>query len=130
MDTLYTLEDLAAAQAELKRWDDAFANDTSNNPNKYEAQRRDASSAVRQISDELKRSGQLPVSEEERINHELDRLYPNARSKTIVTHNGIRYQINYFPLSRSRSRKSVKEWGHHWVALAGQTTAAPQSNAV
>jgi hypothetical protein len=31
---MYTLEDLAQAEAEFKRWDDAFANDSSNNPNK------------------------------------------------------------------------------------------------
>lgn len=114
---MYTLEDLNAAEAELKRWDDAYANDTSNNPNKYEAQRRDARRTLRQISDALKRSGILQMSEEERLTNELDQLYPGARTKTIVSHNGGKYQIRYFPLAWSRSRKSVTEWGHEWVSL-------------
>lgn len=114
---MYTLEDLNAAEAELRRWDDAYANDTSNNPNKYEAQRRDARRTLRQISDALKRSGILQMSEEERLTNELDQLYPGARTKTIVSHNGGKYQIRYFPLAWSRSRKSVTEWGHEWVSL-------------
>ncbi|THC39085.1 hypothetical protein [Massilia sp. Mn16-1_5] len=64
---LYTLEDLAAAEVKLKYWDDAFANDKSNNPNKYEAQRRDARREVRQISRELKRIGLLEKTEEEKL---------------------------------------------------------------
>ena len=41
---------------------------------------------------------------------ELDLLYPNAKSQTIVTHNGKQYQIRYSPLVKSRSRKTVKEY--------------------
>lgn len=113
----YSLEDLAVAKAELKRWDDAYANDSSNNPNKYEAHRRDARRAVRRISEELKSQGVIEKSEAEKITDELDRLYPNARSNTSVVHNGITYQVRYFPVERSRSRKSVREWGHEWVEL-------------
>jgi hypothetical protein len=64
---MYSLEDLAAAQAELQRWDDAYANDRSNNPNKYEAQRRDARRAVRRISQELKRLGVIERSLAEKL---------------------------------------------------------------
>jgi hypothetical protein len=117
MNTLYSLDDLATAEAELKRWDDAYANDRSNNPNKYAAQRRDARRAVRLISDELKRRGLVDKSDAEKLFDELDRLYPNAKSKTIVSHNGVKYQIRYFPLEQSRSRKTVKIWGHEWVEL-------------
>jgi hypothetical protein len=114
---LYSLEDLAAAEAELMRWDDAYANDRSNNPNKFEAQRRDARRAVRTISDELKRLGLLEKSSAESLSDELDGLYPNAKPKTIIAHNGIKYQIRYFPVEKSRSRKSVTEWGHEWVRI-------------
>ncbi|WP_140853494.1 hypothetical protein [Myxococcus xanthus] len=109
-----TLDDLAAAQSELRRWDDAFANDRSNNPNKYEAQRRDAAALVRRIERELKDEGLLAKTEAEMLNEVLDRMYPNAKSKLIVSHNGKRYQSRYFPVVQSRSRKTVKEWGHTW----------------
>ena len=114
---LYTLEDLAAAEVKLKYWDDAFANDKSNNPNKYEAQRRDARREVRQISRELKRIGLLEKTEEEKLHEELDRAYPNARANSVVQYNGKMYRIRYFPVEQSRSRKTVKEWGHQWIAV-------------
>ena len=114
---MYSLDDLAAAEVELKRWNDAFANDRSNNPNKYEAQRRDAAIKVRRIEENLKDQGLIEKSESEVLKEALDRLYPNAKPKTIVTHNGKQYQVRYFPLVQSRSRKTVKEWGHKWVVL-------------
>lgn len=117
MNTNSSLNDLAAAEAELTRWDDAYANDSSNNPNKYEAQRRDARRAVRCISENLKNQGLIEKSKTEILTEELDRLYPNAQSKKKVNYNGVMYQISYFPLEKSRSRKTVKEWGHKWVEL-------------
>lgn len=114
---MHSLEDLASAKAESDRWNDAYANDRSNNPNKYEAQRRDAGIRVRRIEESLKSQGLIEKSEFELLSEELDRLYPDAKSRTIVTHNGKQYQIRYFPLVQSRSRKTVKEWGHSWVAI-------------
>ena len=114
---MYNMDDLAAAKTESRRWNDAFANDRSNNPNKFEAQRRDAEAKVREIEGSLKRQGLLAKSEADVLNEELDHLYPNAKSRTIVTHNGQRYQVRYFPLVQSRSRKTVKEWGHSWTLL-------------
>ncbi|MBL5979700.1 hypothetical protein JAO85_20690 [Comamonas sp. NyZ500] len=114
MITNYTLDDLAAAEAELQRWNDAYANDSSNNPNKFEAQRRDARRLVRRVSDALKDRGLIEKSDSERLTEELDRQYPDAPSRKVVTYNGVKYQIRYFPLEKSRSRKTVKEWGHRW----------------
>ncbi|WP_443112871.1 hypothetical protein [Herbaspirillum seropedicae] len=114
---MYSLEDLEIARKELKRWDDAFANDSSNNPEKYESQRREARRNFRLIIEELKRAGHIEKTDSEILGEELDRLYPNAKSKTIVQHNGTAYQIRYFPVERSRSRKSVNEWGHEWTAI-------------
>lgn len=114
---MYSLEDLSAAEVELKRWDEAYANDSSNNPNKYEAQRRDARRAVRIISAQLKLLGLIETSDAEKLTDELDRLYPNAKPKAIVVHNGVKYQIRYFPVEKSRSRKTVKEWGHEWIEI-------------
>jgi hypothetical protein len=114
---MYSLDDLTAAKAETQKWDDAFANDRSNNPNKYEAQRRDAEAKVRKIEETLKRQGLIPKTDADLLNEELDLLYPNAKSRTVVTHNGQRYQVRYFPLIESRSRKTVREWGHSWALL-------------
>ena len=114
---MYTLDDLAIAKAPLEKWNAAFADDRSNNPNKYEAQRRDAAIKVRRIEEGLKHQGLVEKSESDMLNEELDRLYPNAKSRTIVTHNGKQYQVRYFPLVQSRSRKTVKEWGHTWCLL-------------
>jgi hypothetical protein len=111
---MYTLDDLEAAREESRHWGDAFANDRSNNPNKYEAQQRDASIKIRRIERYLKDHGIIEKTERELLNEELDKRYPNAKSKTIVTYQGKRYQIRYSPLVQSRSRKTVKEWGHNW----------------
>ena len=117
---MYKLEDLSDAEKELKRWDDAFVNDSSNNPNKHEAQRRDARSNVQLMTEHLKLSGIIEKTDAEKLNAELDRLYPNASSRDVVVHNGCKYQVRYFPLVKSRSRKTVKDWGHEWVALRAE----------
>lgn len=111
---MYTLDDLKKAIEQKEHWDNRFANDSSNNPNKYQAQRRDAGIMVRRITESLKEQGLIEKNEVEVINEELDKIYPNAKSKTIVNHNGKKYQIRYFPVVKSRSRKTVKEWGHSW----------------
>ena len=112
---MYSLEDLAKARGEARNWGDAYANDRSNNPNKYQAQRRDAGIKIRRIEEYLKDKGIIPKTPQEVLNEDLDKLYPDAKSKTVVNHNGTKYQIRYFPLVQSRSRKTVKEWGHNWV---------------
>ncbi len=114
---MYGLNDLEKAIEEKNLWDDRFANDSSNNPNKYEAQRRDAGIKVRLITKNLKENGILEKTESEKLNEELDKIYPNAKSKTIVTYNDKKYQIRYFPVVKSRSRKTVKEWGHSWEEI-------------
>ena len=58
-----------------------------------------------------------PTPEEERIAHELDELYPRAKSRAIVEHQGSEYQIKYFPLTKAEDGKKVKEWGHRWVLV-------------
>ena len=122
----YSLDDLEKAKTELKLWEDRFANDSSNNPNKYQSQIKQARRAVRSIKEVLKMNGVLEMSEQEKITAELDKLYPNAKSKTIVEYTGRKYQIRYFPRERSRSRKSVTDWGHQWVLLEAPTTKTPQ----
>lgn len=114
---MYTTDDLAAAQAALARWDEAIANSSSNNPDKYQSQRRAAAAAVRTISDELKRRGVLAMTEAEKLQAELDRLYPFAKKATVVEHAGLRYQIQYFRTPTSRSGKFFS-LEHAWVAVS------------
>ena len=114
---MYTLDDLKKAIEQQELWDNRFANDRSNNPNKYHAQMRDAGILVRRITKSLKEQGLIEKNKNELINDELDKIYPNAKSKTIVNHNGKKYQIRYFPIVKSRSRKTVKEWDHWWEEL-------------
>jgi exonuclease VII small subunit len=114
---MYTLEDLEKAQAELdahlKRWE----NYGGNNPNKYQANIRNAQSRVRSITESLKAQELIPRTEQELLEARLDNACPKAGSKQIVEFEGKKYQKQFFPLSRSRSGKSVSEWGAHWVSV-------------
>ena len=114
---MFTTQDLDKAREELVHWNDRFANDSSNNPNKYEAQIRDAGIKLREIESFLKQKGIIPKSENELLSEELDNLYPNAKSNSIHSLNGKKYKIRYYPLVQSRSRKTVKEWAHKWEEL-------------
>lgn len=111
---MYTLEHLEESKKHLEYWTTKFANDSSNNPNKYSAQIRDARINVRRIESYLKEVGILKKSENEIINEALDSKYPYARSKSIHEYNGKKYKIRYIPLVKSRSRKTVNEWDHSW----------------
>lgn len=114
---LYTLDDLEEARKELDHWNNRFADNSSNNPNKFYAERRDASRRVRVIEDALKASGVISLSEQELLEKRLDAAFPRARSKEIVVFEGRRYQRKFWPIETSRSRKTVKEWGRGWTAL-------------
>ncbi|MBI4135220.1 hypothetical protein HY477_00595 [Candidatus Uhrbacteria bacterium] len=113
----YTLADLEEAQEDLKVWKRRLKTDTSNNPNKFKAGTRTARRRLEIIEAALKEAGVIELTEEETRDRELDELYPNAKSRTIVTYKGKRYQIRYVPREKSRSGKTVHEWGHHWHLL-------------
>lgn len=117
MEKHYTLEDLEKARAELELWQERWANSSSNNPNKFRSQREWAAGRVREIEQDLKERGLLDKTDWEKINAELDKIYPNAKSRTVVEYQGKKYQISYFPLETSRSGKTVHEWGHRWISL-------------
>jgi len=53
--------------------------------------------------------------EHERIEAELDRLYPNAQNGSVVEHpGGGRYIRRYWPLDKSNSGKTVYLWHKSW----------------
>ena len=106
----YTLDDLKHEE----EWDHDWG---ANNPG---AQRRIDSNhgkRLRKIKADLKKRRLLEYTEKEKLTMELDKIFPNSKSKKIVEHNGKRYQMRYFPLDTSNTGKTVFEWGHEWVLL-------------
>ena len=116
-DTTYSVADLEAARAELTRWSDAFANNSSNNPNKFQSQIMSARMKVRVIEVALKSAGMIPMTAQEQLESELDKAFPDAQSKQIVEHNGKRYQRRFSPAEMSNSGKTVQVWDRSWVEV-------------
>lgn len=111
---MYTLEDYAKAKAELTYWRERWSNYTGNNPDKYQTDIRNAARRVREIEGCLKDVGTLERTEEEKLEREIDSMFPNAKNKEIVEYNGKKYQRRYWPLEKTRSGKTVKEWSKSW----------------
>ncbi|MBK0398490.1 hypothetical protein H0I76_04760 [Limibaculum sp. M0105] len=114
---MYTIEDLKAARDELRQWEERSDRYDGNNPDKYRSDIRLARSKVRLIEGHLKRAGQIALTEKEALEQALDHAFPNAMSKEVVEFEGRRYQRRFWPLEKSRSRKTVTEWGSDWVEL-------------
>ncbi|MBT3726770.1 hypothetical protein HOG21_03580 [bacterium] len=111
---MYTLDDLEKARADFAKWDDKFSEYTGNNPSKYDSQIKAALRKIRTIETVLKNGGALARTAQEELDYELDRLFPDAKSKSIHEKDGKKYQIIYFPIEKSNSGKTVTEWGHRW----------------
>jgi hypothetical protein len=47
----------------------------------------------------------------------IDAQHPSARSGEVVEHAGQRYRRRFFPEEKSRSGKTVTEWGRTWEAV-------------
>ncbi len=114
---MYTLDDLKKAQDTLTTWSERWENYSGNNPNKYQSDLKTARAKVRHITDYLKNNGTIPKSEQELLNDELDSHFPNAQSKEIVEYKGKKYKKVFFPEEKSRSGKTVQEWGQRWNAI-------------
>lgn len=114
---MYTIDDLNKAQEELNDLNRRWENYSGNNPDKYQSDIKIARSNVRSIMNYLKSTGVLEMTPHETLNTELNRAFPNARSKEIVEYNGQKYQRQFFPLEKSRSRKTVTVWGKDWVKI-------------
>lgn len=111
------VDDLEAAKAELARWQERSANDSSNNPNKHRSSIRSAQDRVDALTKALKASGDLLRSPQELLDSRLDAAFPNSRSRRIVLFEGRRYQRRYSPARMSISRKSVVRWNMWWEDL-------------
>lgn len=115
----YTEEDLEEAERDLERANEIGM--SGNNPNAGRARQQVARARVRTVEQALKQSGKIEKTLEERLTEELDKLYPNAKSKTVVEYQGKKYQVRYFPLESSRTGKTVFEWGHQWVIFSEES---------
>jgi hypothetical protein len=60
----------------------------TSNPDKYQTDIRDAARKAREIKQYLEDVGLLERSYKEKLERELNRIFPNAQSKEIVEHNG------------------------------------------
>lgn len=112
-----SLEDLEGARRDLARWNERFDNYSGNNPNKYQSDIRAARQRVRDLEDDLKAAGALPRSAQEQLESELDRVFPNAKSKPVVEYQGRKYLRRFWPLERSNSHKTVTRWGKGWELM-------------
>lgn len=112
----FTLEDYEKAKQELERVQEFGFR--SNNPNAGRTRIEEAARNLREIETVLKHSGILEKTEGEKLTEKLDQLFPNAKSRTIIEHEGQKYQIRYFPRESSRSGKTVYDWTHLWYKLS------------
>ena len=115
---MYTLADLEKAKAELASWEEKWDRYSGNNPNKFQSNIKSARSKVRIITESLKSDGKIERSDKEKLEQALNQAYPNARSKQEVEFEGERYQLKFYPLEKSRSGKTVTNWGREWVKIS------------
>jgi hypothetical protein len=113
----YTLADLEAAQQ-------AEDSGRHNNPGRTARLNRKNAATIAEIRAALIEQGDLPPRqkfgaefESERIQAQLDRLYPNAESKSVVEYQGAKWKRRYWPIDTSRSGKTVYEWHGYWEKL-------------
>lgn len=117
---MYNLDDLEKARADFEHWSDLWSMEYSENkPNKYDSEARLASEHLREVEECLKSNGLLAYTDDELAQETLNDKYPLAKSRDIVSLNGVRYQKRFYPKKRSKSGKTVKEWYSEWVNLDG-----------
>jgi hypothetical protein len=112
----YTLDDLANAEREVEACRERIDNYRRNNPNHGRAAIPAAQARVDVIVANLKRQGLMPVSNEELLEAELDRAFPNAKSREVVTFNGKKYRRRFSPGRVSRAG-NVMSWLRSWEAV-------------
>ena len=112
-----TLEEYKAAKARLEAVQERWENYTGNNPENYRIELREARERLAAIEAELKHRELLPQTNTERLHAALDRAFPDARSREVITFEGVRYQRRFYPATRSNSGKTVRSWERTWERL-------------
>lgn len=113
----YTLGDLDKARSTLEQAVAKRDNHGRANPNKFDSLVNEATLEVRRITRALKQHGVLSLTDQERLERDLDRRFPKARSRDIVQHEGRRYVRCVTPAVTSLSGKTVYDWDKGWRQL-------------
>lgn len=115
------IKTLADAQAQLadieRRWD----NYSGNNPDRFDSGLKYWGGVVADLTRTLKMEGLIAATADELLEFQLDREFPRARSKEIVSFGGKRYRRRFAPAVLSRSRKTVIRWSKWWEPVADAT---------
>ena len=114
-----TLEDLARAERQLKDLVERDADYRGNNPDKFTSGLRMLTAERDRLLADLKDQGLIPETDEEVLTRTLDAVFPDARSRQVVTHEGRKYRKRFRPAEYSRSGKSVNRWEHWWEPVDG-----------
>ncbi|HGW4196990.1 TPA: hypothetical protein ACNH0M_001036 [Morganella morganii] len=112
---------LKLAQERLERIEKKWSDYSGNNPSKYSAELKSARRDVREQIKKAKLEGLIELTESEKTERELNKLYPNAKSKKTVEYKQRKYIKKYYPLEKSRSGKTVTEWGSEWCVINEKT---------
>ena len=115
---MYTLQDYEDAKTELNAVSAKWENYSGNNPDKFRADIATARTKLHEIEVSLKSSGLLPRTAEEERDYQLDRAFPKARSKEVVTWEGKKYKRRFIPVATTLSGKTVKAWSKSWEPVA------------
>lgn len=110
----YSLADLEEVERDLAELLEQESRYSGNNPNKYAAGIRSLVRRRDEITEDLKRRGEIPETDEEALQRRLDEAFPKARSRQLVTFEGARYRKRFVPAETSRSGKSVTRWDSFW----------------
>lgn len=110
--------ELAEARRQLARFEQRWEDYTGNNPNKYRGDLNLWRGEVDRLERALKKDGVLPVTDEEKLEFELDRRFPGARSREVVEFDGKKYRRRFSPAEFSRTRKSVTRWHKWWEPVS------------
>lgn len=113
--------------AHRKVLSDQWDNYSGNNPNKGHADGHAAHMKVLKIEDELKRCGVTPYTEQEQLTRELNRLYPDAASRSIVEQEGRFFQIRYSPNGHSLSGRVKGGYSSSWNELTAEQLEAERA---
>ncbi|MCC8496246.1 hypothetical protein LN451_20510 [Xanthomonas hortorum pv. gardneri] len=113
----YTLEDHANAVEALSLLRAREENYSGNNPNKFRADIARARAHLAAVELALKEDRVLQRTPAEERDAELDRAFPDVRSKEVVTWQGKQFIKRFTPTGKSLSGKTVLGWSAHWEEL-------------
>lgn len=106
--------DLDLAREELRRKTEQFHNDDGTTS---ALDIRLAWKQVKMMEDDLKRRAIVLGIDKMTLHAELDRLFPDAKSKEIVKHEGRRYQRRFYPQTESIPAVRYSKWEGTWEDL-------------